>query len=200
MKLAQNLQLLLQIGSHSHHIFQESFLFDDRQVFEGDARSQRTASKRCSMLSGGNRGSKFLFRQKCTQRQARGYRFGDRDDVRRYTERLKSKDGSGTAEAALDLIEDQGRPMTVGQSSALLKKFHRAFIITAFAEDGLEHNGTSVVVDGLALGFKIIARDEFDVFEERFESLAIFVLPGERHGAESSSVIRTLEGDQLALG
>ena len=57
-----------------------------------------------------------------------------------------------------------------------------------------------LVVDGSAQCFDIIARDELDLFEQRLESLAVFVLPGQRHGAESSSVVRTLESDQLALG
>ena len=149
---------------------------------------------------GGNRGGKFFPGQKCAQRQAGGDWFGDGDDVRGYAERLEGEDGAGAAEAALDFVEDQGGAMTVGEGAALAQKVGGTFVDAALAENRLEHDGASLVVNRSAQCLEIIAGHEPDVFEQRFEALAIFVLSGERHGAEGSSVIRTFERHQLALG
>ena len=110
------------------------------------------------MLSGGNSRGKFLAGQKCAQRQARRDRFGDGDDVRGHAECLEGKDRSGAAEAALDFVEDQRGAMTVGQDAALPQKVGRTFVDAALAENRLEHDGASLVVDGGAQCVEIIAR------------------------------------------
>ena len=90
--------------------------------------------------------------------------------------------------------------MAIGHRAAFLEKAGRTFVDAAFAEDGFKHDGAGAVVDGSAQRVDVIARDKLHLFEQRLESLAVFVLPGQRHGAKGSSVIRTFESHQLALG
>ena len=122
------------------------------------------------MLSGGNRGGEFFSGQESAQGQARRDRFCDGDDVRGYAECLEGEDGAGAAEAALDFVEDQGGAMTVGQGAALAQKVGRTFVDAALAENRLEHDGASLVVDGGAQCAEIIARHKLDVFEHAVRS------------------------------
>ena len=100
----------------------------------------------------------------------------------------------------MDLIENQGGLVAIGYGAAFLKKAAGTFVNAAFTEDRFKDDGAGAVVDGSVQGGNIIPRDKLYLFEQRLETFAVFVLPGERHGAKGSSVIRTFESHQLALG
>src|SRR5262245_61835586 len=89
--------------------------------------------------------------------------------------------------------------MTIGSSATLAQKFGRAFMDAALAEDGLQDDGGGIVVNRRAQSFDVVARNELDILEERLESLAVLVLPSQRHGAESSTVIRTFQSDEFTF-
>jgi hypothetical protein len=76
------------------------------------------------MLSGGDGRCELFLDQKGSQRDACGDGFGDGNDVGRDAESLESEDGSGAAEAALDLIKNQRGVIAVGKGAALLQKFN----------------------------------------------------------------------------
>ena len=90
--------------------------------------------------------------------------------------------------------------MAIGYSAAFLEKTCRTFVNAAFPEDWFQDDGAGAVVDGSVQGGDIISRDKLYLFKQRLETFAVFVLPGERHGAKGSSVVRTLESHQLTLG
>ncbi len=90
--------------------------------------------------------------------------------------------------------------MLVGKRPAGAQKIFGAFKDSAFAKDGLEHNGASVGIDGRTQGFDIVLRHKGHVFEQRLKTFAVLVLSGEGHGAERPAVIRALQRDQLRLG
>ena len=152
------------------------------------------------MLARGDCRGNFFLGQKSSQRQPGGNWFGDGNNVRNHAERLEGEDGAGAAETALNFVENQGGLVTIGERTAFLEKACRTFVNSAFAEDWFEDDGAGAVVHGSVQGSNIIARDKLYLFKQRLESLAVFVLPGERHGAESSSVVRTLKSHQLTLG
>ena len=85
-------------------------------------------------------------------------RLGDGDDVRSHSESLERKDVPVRTQAALDLVENQGSAMAIGQCAAFLQKFDRALVDPAFAENRLKHNGTSVVVDRCPQCFDVVLR------------------------------------------
>jgi hypothetical protein len=112
---------------------------------------------------------------------------------------LKGVEGSSTTESALNLIENERGLMLIGEGAAFAEKLGRTFQNSAFAENRLEHDGAGVGIDGSTKRVQVVARDEGHVFKERFEALAVFVLPGERHGTESSAVVGTLESNETRL-
>ena len=100
----------------------------------------------------------------------------------------------------MDLVEDERGLVLVGKRPAGAQKIFGAFKDSAFAKDGLEHNGASVGIDGRTQGFDIVLRHKGHVFEQRLKTFAVLVLSGEGHGAERPAVIRALQRDQLRLG
>ena len=60
---------------------------------------------------------------------------------------------------------------------------------SAFPEDWFENDGTGIVIHGGAQCFEIVARHKLHIFQEWLEALAVLILAGQRHGAESSPVI-----------
>src|ERR1051326_4936150 len=90
--------------------------------------------------------------------------------------------------------------MTIGESAALLQEFRRTFADPAFTKNRLKHDRAGVVVDCRPQRFGIVLRDECDVFQQRFETMAVLLLPSQRHRSESAPVIRALQGDKAALG
>src|ERR1700675_3951190 len=146
------LKLLMQIPAALPDIFQQMLFFYDRQIFEPYAAGQRTASKGGAVLSGRNRGGEVFFRQERAERHSGGDRLGDGDNVRNYAgnraEALEGKDLFGAPEAALDLVENERGLMLVGECPAGAQEVFGTFEDAAFAEDGLQHDGAGVGVDG----------------------------------------------------
>ena len=50
---------------------------------------------------------------------------------------------------------------------------------SAFSKDRFENDSTSVVIHDRAKRFEIVAGNKLHIFQERLESLAIFILPGQ---------------------
>jgi hypothetical protein len=142
----------------------------------------------------------MLLGQKRPERQSRGDRLGDGDNVGHHAEILVGKDFAGASEATLDLVEDERGMMMIGQATAGQQEFFRTFENSAFSKDGLEHNGAGVGIDGRVEGGDIVLADEGYVFEHRLETFAVFFLAGEGHGSKGAAVIRTLEGYELRFG
>src|SRR5580704_13893556 len=151
------------------------------------------------MLPNGDGRCELFFDQKSSQRDSCGDGLGDGDDVGCDAESLEGEDGTGAAEAALNLIENQRGVIAVGKGAALLQKFNGAFVDSAFAENWFEDNRAGVVVHCSTEGLHVVAWDKLHVLQQRFETFAVLVLPGDGHGSEAASVIGTFEGDQLAF-
>src|ERR1700674_187661 len=196
----QRFQLLLQIRADADNMLQQVLFFDDGQILECDPARQWASAESGSMLPRGDRRRELFLDEKGAERDSRGDGLGDGDDVRSHAESLEGEDGSGAAEPALDLIENQRGTMAVGEGSAFFQKLHGTLVDSTFAEDGFEHDGASVVVHRGAQSFSVVARDKLHVLEQRLKTFAVFVLPGYGHGSETAAVIRAFERDQLALG
>src|ERR1700684_622403 len=132
------------------------------------------------MLSGRYCIRKFFLRDECAQRESRSDGFGNRHNVRGDAETLERKNRSRPPQAALNLVEDKGYTVTVGERATFPQKLRRTFINAALAENWLEHNGAGVVVHGSAEPFQIVLLDERHVFEQRLESLAVLGLARQR--------------------
>src|SRR5437016_462 len=193
------LKFMLKICSDFIDIGQQIFFFDNGQVLESDARGERPAAEGGAMLAGGNRACEFFAREKCSEGKPGRNWLGDGNDVGLHAKCLEGEQVAGSAQTALDFVEDEGGLAAVGESAAFLEKLDRALHDSALSEDGLEHDGAGLVVDGGAQGFDIVARNEGDFFQQRLESLAVFVLPGQRHRAESSTMVGTFESDEAAF-
>ncbi|SPF39321.1 hypothetical protein SBA1_270036 [Candidatus Sulfotelmatobacter kueseliae] len=151
------------------------------------------------MLSRPNRRRKFFLRQEGSQRQPRRQRLGNRHHVGGHPEILKRKNRSRPAQPALNLVKDQRRPVPVGQRPAFPEKLARALIDSAFAENRLQHDGAGVVIHRRPQAFDIVLLHESDIFKQRFESLAMLILPGQRQCAKRPPMIGTLERHQPAF-
>src|SRR5271165_5801396 len=134
----------MQVAADLDDVFEEALFFHDRQIFQADAAGQRTSAKRCTVLPGGNRGGKMLLGQKRPERQSRGDRLGDGDNIGHYAEALKGENLAGATESALDLVEDERGVVMIRQGAAGQQKFLRTLKDAAFAKNGFEHNGAGV--------------------------------------------------------
>src|SRR5206468_1264452 len=134
----------------------------------------------------------FFLSQECSQGKTGGNWFCNGHHVGRHAEGLKSKNVSGAAESALNLVEDQRCTMMIGNCPAFLQEIYRAFIYSAFPENRLEHDGASIFIHGRSQCFNVVFRNKFHILEQRFEPFAVFVLAGQGHSAESASMIGTL--------
>src|SRR5579864_9497493 len=130
------------------------------------------------MLPRRNCRGEFLLRQKSAERKPCRNRLGNGDDIRRDTEALKRENCSGATQAALDLIKNQRRAMTICQRAALLQKLHRTFVNPALPENWLEHNGAGIVIDCAPQTFRVVLFYKSDIFEQGLESVAMLVLAG----------------------
>src|ERR1700758_183578 len=193
------LKFVLKICSDFVDMRQQIFFFDNGQIFQGDARGERPAAEGGAMLASGNRACEFFAREKCSERKSGCNWLGDGDDVGLHAKCLEGKEVASSAKTALNFVEDEGGLAAVGESAAFLEKLDRALHDSALSEDGLEHDGAGLVIDGSAQGFDIVARNEGDFFQQRLQSLAVFVLPCQRHRAESSTMVGTLESDESAF-
>src|SRR5208337_5664091 len=119
----QFLELLMQVSSNLHDVFEQVFFFNDGQIFEPDAAGQRTAAEGGAVLSGRNRGGEVFLRQERAERQSRGDRLGDGDDVGYHSEALEGEELAGAAEAALDLVENERGLVMIREGPAGKQKF-----------------------------------------------------------------------------
>src|ERR1700745_417026 len=193
------LKFMLKVCPDRVDVGEQVLFFHNRQILQRDTRGERPAAEGSAMLTRGDSAGEFFARQKCAERKSGGDWLGDANDIGLNAKALEGEEIAGSAQAALDFVEDERGLGAVGNRAALLEKLDRALQDSTFPEDGLEHDGAGLVIDGGAQRFHIVARDERDFFQQRLESLAVFVLSGQRHGAESSTVVRTLEADEAAL-
>ncbi len=142
----------------------------------------------------------MFFGEEGAERHAGGDWLGDGDDVGDDCEALEGEQFAGAAETALDLVENERGLMMVGQGAAGKEEFFGTFEDSALAEDGFQHDGAGVGVDGGVERFNVVLRYKGHVFEHGLKAFAIFFLAGQRHGAESSSVVGTLQSDELRFG
>ena len=106
---------------------------------------------------------------------------------------------TGAAQPALDFIENERGPMTIGERTAFLQEsWPRTFVASAFSEDRLEHDSAGRIVDG---GGSSSTRswNKLTSSSSGSKSLAVLVLPGEGHGSESAAG-RAIEGNQTDSG
>ena len=89
--------------------------------------------------------------------------------------------------------------MPIRQRAALLQKLHRALVDSALAENRLQHDRAGIVIDRGAQAFDIVLLHERHLFEQRLESLAMFVLAGQRQRSKRAPVIRAVQRHQPAL-
>ena len=139
------------------------------------------------------------FRQKCAQRQSRGNRLGNGDDVWNHTEALEGEHLAGTSESTLDLVEDKSGVVMIGQGAARKQEFFRTFENATFAKDGLEHDSAGVGIDRSMQRFEVVLLHKCHVIEHRLKAFTVLFLPRQRHRAECAPVVRTLQRHQLRL-
>ena len=87
-------------------------------------------------------------RKDCAERQPAAERFCERDHVGHDTRMLESEELSGSAEPALNLIEDQHRPRAVRELPRGYEELIAEWNDSRFPEHGLENDRRGVVRDG----------------------------------------------------
>ena len=90
---------------------------EDVEEFEGDAAGERSAAEGGSVHAAADRGRGAFIGGDHAQRNAAGHRFGGHHDVGQHGrfEHLIREVGSGAADAALDLVEDEQGVVAIGQ-------------------------------------------------------------------------------------
>ena len=151
----------MKVAAHRAHPLQKIFVLDDLQEFQGHAAGERSASKGGAVFAGAENISEPLPHQECAQRQTRRKRLGNSHHIRRDTEVLEGEHMAGASQAALDLIKDKHRAVSVGCSASGLQKFCGAGADSAFALNRLEHDGADRGIHRIAQSGSIVQRDKF---------------------------------------
>src|SRR5208283_2254293 len=196
----QFLELLVQVAAYFHYVCEEALFFHDGEVFEADAAGQRTSAECRAVLPGGNCVGEVLLRQERSERDSGGDGLGYGDYVGHHVETLEGEDLAGAPETALDFVEDESGVMMIGKSAAGEQEFLRTLEDAAFSKNGFEHDGAGVGIDGCVQRLDVVLRHKGYVIEQRLETLAIFFLAGQGHGAKGATMIRTLQRHELRFG
>src|SRR5712664_1618232 len=130
------------------------------------------------MLSGRDRRCKLLARQKSSQWHTRSNRLGNRDNVGHNTKNLEGEQRPGAAESTLNLVKDERCLVLIGERATFAQEIRRTFQDSAFAKDGLKHDGAGVAVDGFTQSRDVVLRNKGYVFKQRLETFAMLLLAG----------------------
>ena len=172
---------------------------EDIEKFEGDAAGQRSAAEGGAVHAAADGGRGAFVGGDDAQRNAAGDRLGGDHDVgqNRRVEHLIGEVRSGAADAALDFVEDQQRVVPIGQLARLAHVLGGHRKNAAFALHQFEHDGRGACRTPVASSaVDVVAGDEVNAGEERFEIAAVFFLAGDGEGAEGAAVERIFERDR----
>src|SRR5438105_10440215 len=158
------------------------------QKFDCDGAGQRSSTERGSVHAGMHSAGDPVSSEQRPQRQACCQRFRDSEDVRLNTVVLVGKIASGTAQAALDLIQDQQRTGAVRQLARDLKELWSERTNSTFTLNRLQTNGTDAAVELSLEIFNVIEGNKTDARHQRREGVTILFLTGRRERTESAAV------------
>ena len=105
---------------------------------------------------------------------------------------------AGTAEAGLDLVEEEEGVVAAAELFAGLEEFRGGDVDAAFALDWFEEDGDGVFVEGGFEGGDVVEGEVGEAFEERAEAGFDLFLAGGGDAAEGSAVEAVVEGDDAA--
>lgn len=105
---------------------------------------------------------------------------------------------AGTAEAGLDLVEEEEGVVAAAELFAGLEEFRGGDVDAAFALDGFEEDGDGVFVEGGFESGDVVEGEVGEAFEQGAEAGFDLILAGGGDAAEGSAVEAVVEGDDAA--
>src|SRR5690606_987451 len=141
----------------------------------------------------------FMRHQHGSDGNARSEALVERDQIRPHADLLAKGERAGTARARLDLIEDEDRPMPVADGAEMPVIFGGRLDDTRHALDGLQDDGSDVVVLGeRAVDRGLLAEGyEGGRSETRPVWISVFLVPRDGETSERSAVKAALHGHDL---
>ena len=132
--------------------------------------------------------------------EAAGDAFGPTDGVRGevWGDGFPAAPMAGTAEAGLDLVEEEEGVVAAAELFAGLEEFRGGDVDAAFALDWFEEDGDGVFVEGGFESGDVVEGEVGEAFEERAEAGFDLILAGGGDAAEGSAVEAVVEGDDAA--
>ena len=135
-----------------------------------------------------------------SQRQSRSQGLGHGDDVGFYTVMLIGEIAAGTAQSALDFIEDQQSSGAIRQLPSGLQEFLAQRANSTFSLDGLQADGTYAAVELPLQVLCVVECDEADPWNQGREGMPVFLLSGGGQRTKSAAVERILQSQKTPLG
>src|SRR5208283_2111201 len=129
--LHQFAQFLREVPAHTAHLLQQILVFQNRQILQRDATSERASAERSAVLAGRDVLRELLPCQKRAHWQSRRHRLGDADYVGHYAEVLKGKELPGAPHAALNLVEDESGLVLIGHLATGAQEFRGRLLNSA---------------------------------------------------------------------
>src|SRR2546423_9243781 len=196
---AQSGETFVQLRGAFANIFEQPVFLDDVEKFQRGGADQRSAAKGSAMQAGRNASGYRFGSQDCAQRQARGERLGDQNDVRLRRKLLVAKIAAGASEAALNFVGDEQTALLHSQGARAVPESSRYGVNSALALDGLENYGTNRGGTFCVQVGHIIETHKFDARNQRREGQAILFGGCDTDGAEGTPVKGILHRQNAVL-
>ena len=170
------------------------------QKFDCHGAGQRSAAEGGAVHSGMHAAGHAIGGQQRSQRKPCRQRLGDGDDVGLNSVMLVGEILSGTAQSALDFVENQQRSGALAQLPRGLQKFRTERTDSAFALNGLQANGADAAIKLPLEIVDIVEADKPDSRHQRRKRMPIFFLPRGGQRAKGAAMKGILQRQQTPLG
>ncbi len=193
-------KLLEQIVAGVGDLGEQTFLFDDLEVLEAEAAGERASAEGAAVLGHAEGVEELLVDDESAEGDAAAEGLAEDQGVGLNSGAGVGEPVSGTAEATLNLVEDEESVVLVGEAACLDEEGIVDDVDSAFAEDGLDENGGSGVGDRGTKLLEVVAVDEGDVGKAGAEVEAVLVLSGDGERAVGAAVVGVTQCDDAVLG
>ncbi len=165
------------------------------------AHRQQIAAEGRAVGAGGHALGRRVRRQHGADWKTAAERLGERHDVGRHAAALIAEQSAGPPHAALHLVEHQHKAVLVTKIAQRSQERRLDNAHAAFAHQRLDHDGRCFFADRAFDGIEIAERNLVEAFDDRSETVEIFLLAASCQRRQRSAMEGALESDDaIALG
>jgi len=184
------------LGFAGFDVFGEVFRDDSVDDGFGGGASEGVATVGGAVAAGAEEWGVFLGNPEGADGEAPAHAFGPRDAIGDETggDGIVAVEVAGSAEAALDFVEEKKEVFFLSESGEAFEKFLGHGIHSAFALDGFEEEGDGFIGEGGLDGFEVVWLDVDEAWEEGIEAFVDLGLRRGGHGPDGAPVKGFVEG------